>query len=89
MAVRFVPHPTRTPFRDALRRQRKPGRDQRRAHPLARFGHRLVAQPDDGEGNIAIGDLHLHIDRSGFIRKPFAPNTFQEKLGAVWKMLHP
>ena len=42
--------------------KRKPGGDQSRAHPLARFGHRLVGQADDGEGRHARRDLHLHID---------------------------
>ena len=35
---------------DAPRRQREARGDQRRAHPLARLGHRLVRQADDGEG---------------------------------------
>ena len=48
---------------DALGRQGEPRGDQRRAHPLARFGHRLVAEADDGEGHRAGGDLHLHVDR--------------------------
>ena len=47
---------------DALGRQREPGGDQRRAHPLARFGDRLVGEPDDHEGDVAGRDLHLHVD---------------------------
>jgi hypothetical protein len=50
---------------DAPRRQREPRGDQRRAHPLARFRHRLVGQADDGEGRQARHDLHLHVDRAG------------------------
>ena len=48
---------------DALGRHREARGVQRRAHPLARFRHRLVAEADDGEHHIAIGDLHLHVDR--------------------------
>ena len=47
---------------DAARRQRQPRGDQRRAHPLARFGHGLVGQANDGEGRHAGRDLHLHVD---------------------------
>ena len=47
---------------DAARRQRQPGRDQGRAHPLARLRHGLVGQADDGEGRQARRDLHLHVD---------------------------
>ena len=43
---------------DALCRQREPGGDERRAHPLARFGDRLVGQPDDHEDDVAGRDLH-------------------------------
>ncbi len=50
---------------DALGRKRQARGDQRRAHPLARFGHRLVAEADDGEGDRACGDLHLDVDRPG------------------------
>ena len=49
---------------DAPRRQREAGGDERGAHPLARFGDRLVAEADDHEGDIAAGDLHLHVDRA-------------------------
>jgi hypothetical protein len=38
---------------DPLRRKGKARGDQRRAHPLARFAYRLVAQADDGEGDCA------------------------------------
>ena len=51
--------------RDPPRRQRQPRGDQRRAHPLARLGHRLVRQADDGEGGQPGRDLHLHVDRAG------------------------
>ena len=47
---------------DALCRQREAGGDQRRAHPLARFGDRLVGEADDHEGDVAGRDLHLHVD---------------------------
>ena len=47
---------------DAARRQRQPGGDQRGAHPLARFRHRLVGQADDVEGRQPGRDLHLDID---------------------------
>ena len=50
---------------DALGRKREARGDQRRAHPLAQFGHRLVAEADDGEGDRACGDLHLDVDRPG------------------------
>ena len=39
--------------RDALGRKGEARGDQRRAHPLARFAHRLVAEADDGEGDRA------------------------------------
>jgi hypothetical protein len=51
---------------DAARRQRKPGRDQSRAHPLARFGHRLVGKADDGEGRHARRDLDLDVNGADF-----------------------
>ena len=50
---------------DALGGQGEARGDQRRAHPLARFGHRLVAEADDGEGDRAAGDMHLDVDRPG------------------------
>ena len=50
---------------DSPGRQRQPRGDQRRADPLARFGHRLVGQADDGEGRQSRRDLHLHVDRAG------------------------
>ena len=46
-------------------RQRRPRGDQRRAHPLARFGHRLVGQADNGKGGETGRDLDLHVDRAG------------------------
>ena len=49
---------------DPLGRQREARGDQRGAHPLARFGHRLVAESDDHERHIAAGDLHLNVDRA-------------------------
>ncbi len=49
--------------RDALRRQGKPQRAEGGAHALAAFAHRLVGQPDHGEGDIARRHQHLHIDR--------------------------
>ena len=42
----------------------RPGGDQRRAHPLARFRHRLVGEADDHERDIAGRDLDLHVDRA-------------------------
>ena len=48
---------------DALGRQRQAGGDQCRTHPLAAFADRLVRQADDGEGDLAGADLHLHVDR--------------------------
>ena len=36
--------------RDPPRRQRQPRGDQRRTHPLARLGHRLVRETDDRKG---------------------------------------
>ena len=51
--------------RDPPRRQRQPRGDQRRTHPLAGLGHRLVAQADDGERRQTRRDLHLHVDRAG------------------------
>ena len=50
---------------DAPRRQREPGRDQRRAHPLARLRHRLVGQADDVERRQPRRHLHLDIDGAG------------------------
>ena len=47
---------------DAARGQRQAGCDQGRAHPLARFGDRLVGQADDMKGGQAGRHLHLHID---------------------------
>ena len=43
----------------------RPGGDQRRAHPFARLGHRLVRQADEIEARQARRDLHLHIDGAG------------------------
>ena len=40
----------------------RPERVQRRAHPLAQFGDRLVGQADDGEGRQAGRDRHLGLD---------------------------
>jgi hypothetical protein len=45
--------------------ERQPGGDQRRAHPLAGLGHRLVRQADDRESRQARRDLHLHVDAAG------------------------
>ena len=47
---------------DALGRQRQAQGAQRRAHPLARFGHRLVGQADHGECRQPRGDMHLDVD---------------------------
>ena len=47
---------------DSPRRQRKPRGDQRRAHPLARLGDRLVRQADNGKRRQPGRDLHLHVD---------------------------
>ena len=43
----------------------RPEAIKRRAHPLARFGHRLVGKADDVEGRQAGRDLHLDVDRAG------------------------
>jgi hypothetical protein len=45
--------------RDPSCRQGKPGRNHRRAHPLARLRNRLVGKTDDGEGRHAGRDLYL------------------------------
>ena len=37
---------------------------ERGANPLARFGDGLVAEADERKADIAVGDLHLHIDRA-------------------------
>ena len=50
---------------DPPRRQRQPRGDQRRAHPLARLGNRLVREADDRKRRQARRDLHLHVDRAG------------------------
>jgi hypothetical protein len=50
---------------DAARRQREAGGGQRRAHPLARFRHRLVGQPDHEERRQSGRHLDLHVDRAG------------------------
>ncbi len=47
---------------DAARRQSEAGGDQRGAHALARLGHRLVGQPDNGEGRQAWRHLYLDVD---------------------------
>ncbi len=47
---------------DAARRQREARGDQRGAHPLARFRHRLVGQADHIEGRHPGRDLHLDVD---------------------------
>ena len=44
----------------------EPRSDQRRAHPLVQFGHRLVAEANDSEGDEAAGDMHLDVNRTGF-----------------------
>lgn len=51
--------------RDALRRQRDGQGGQRRAHPVARLGHGLVGQSDDGKGRQTRADGALHLDRAG------------------------
>ena len=47
---------------DAPGRQRQPGRDQRRAHALARLGDGLVRQAHDVERGQPRRDLNLDID---------------------------
>jgi hypothetical protein len=49
-------------YRDAARWQRETERRQRSAHPLARFGDRLVRQPDDRERRQPRGNRHLGFD---------------------------
>ncbi len=46
--------------------QRQSRGDQRRTHPLAGLGHRLVGQADNGKRRQPRRDLHLHVDRAGF-----------------------
>jgi hypothetical protein len=48
---------------DAAGRQRQAGGDQGRAHPLARFRHRLVRQAHHVELGQARRDLDLNVDR--------------------------
>jgi hypothetical protein len=48
--------------RDPLWRQGEAKRIQRRAHPFARFGDRLVGQADDGKGRQPGSDRHLGFD---------------------------
>jgi hypothetical protein len=50
---------------DAAGGQRQARGDQRRTHPLARLGDRLVGQANDMERRQARRDLHLHFDRAG------------------------
>jgi hypothetical protein len=50
---------------DAPGRQRKPGGDERAAHPLTRLRHRLVGQADDDESRQARRDTDLDVDRAG------------------------
>ena len=47
---------------DAPRRQSQARSDQRRTHPLARLGHRLVGQADNGESRHPRRDLDLDVD---------------------------
>jgi hypothetical protein len=37
---------------------------ERGANPLARFGDGLVAEADERKADIAVGHLHLHVDRA-------------------------
>lgn len=39
-----------------------PAANRAARNPLARFGHRLVDQPDDGERDGAAGNLHLNVN---------------------------
>ena len=48
--------------RDPPRRQREAERGERRPHPFARLGDRLVGQAHDGEGREPGGDRHLGLD---------------------------
>ena len=49
---------------DSSGRQGETRGDERRSHALAQLSHRLVAEADDHEGDIAACDLHLNIDRT-------------------------
>jgi hypothetical protein len=49
---------------DPAGRQSEPGGDQRRAHPFARFGDRLVRQADNGKGGHSWRNLDLYVDRA-------------------------
>ena len=49
---------------DALGGHGEAGGIERGAHPFAQFGDGLVAKADHREDDVAIGDLHLHVDRA-------------------------
>jgi molybdenum-dependent DNA-binding transcriptional regulator ModE len=49
---------------DAAGRQRQAGGDQGGAHPLTRFGDRLIAEADDVERHRPTSDLDLDVDRA-------------------------
>ncbi len=79
--------------RDPPRGQRQPRGNQRRAHPLARLGNRLVREADDGKRRQAGRDLNLHVDRAGldplkgYGRNPrnhAAPSSTIEGSGEPW-----
>jgi hypothetical protein len=77
---------------DAARRQREAGGDQRRPHPLARLGHRLVGQPDDREGRHAGHDLHLHVDGprlDAFERHRRHPNDHDDPRAGRFRLAQP
>ena len=65
--------------RDALVvRELQPAVLQRRAHPLARFLHFHVGQPDQREAGQAVGQMHLDRDGRSLQARPgrgFAPKT--------------
>ena len=51
---------------DSARRERKPGGDQRRSHPLARLGDGFVSQANDMKRRQPRRNLHLDVNRAGF-----------------------
>ena len=74
---------------DFLGRQRQARGVERGAHPLARFGDRLVGEADDGEPDIAARNLHLDVD--GFRLDPLERHRrdAHHHQPAPWKRLKP
>lgn len=51
-------------YGEVLEGQAEPDGVKRAADALTAFRHRLVGQPDDGEGGRARGDANLHLNRT-------------------------